>query len=269
MKFFKLILKIFFFISSLFVFYCYGEKEIIEINLFKVDILKEIPGFYSYKDLMKNGEFLYSNLKSLIENGFIDYTEITGYVKNGEKWVYDIMKNISDKPLKEGIYFEIIPEIEKGEKVIVKGIFKVKKLENEKEKEILSGESEKLISFFKLIDFEKPQIIGGIESNNYKVILMIKTAKYYELNSELEIYFGENKIIDNSDIICVKFSGKSMKNSKEMEIVFNEEGIKKFKEVTKNIGERLSIVINSKIVSTPVIREEIPDCKKLKISISK
>jgi len=99
MKLFRLILKNFFFLSL----FSYCQKEIIEINLFKIDILKEIQCFSSFKE---NEKFLYSNLVSLKQNKYIDYIEITEYVENGKKWVYNNMRNITDTMAKEEIYFE-------------------------------------------------------------------------------------------------------------------------------------------------------------------
>lgn len=63
--------------------------------------------------------------------------------------------------------------------------------------------------------------------------------------------------MDNSDIMGVK-SGLSHQGFEEIEIVFTEEGKKKFANLTESlIGKKLAILVDGQLVSAPVVREKI------------
>jgi len=76
-------------------------------------------------------------------------------------------------------------------------------------------------------------------------------------HSDEKIYVADKSEMDNSDIRGVK-SELSHQGFEQLEIVFTEEGKKKFAALTeKLIGQRLAILVDGQVVSTPVVREKI------------
>jgi len=244
-----------------------------------------------------DAEKLYKSLYSLKQQGILDVTQAEVFAEEGKTGVLDTRKNIPGTNEKEGLYIEVTPEIRKDGKIrcqidisITKFVeFKKIKIEGQEEKTVPITSSREHCTGMELTD-EKPAIIaqggmigspGMISAESVpKMFTMVKATRYFKPKASIEfrlvknspeagftqtdlphsdekIYVADKSEMDNSDIKGVK-SGLSHQGFEQLEIVFTEEGAKKFAALTeKLIGQRLAILIDGQVVSVPVVREKI------------
>jgi len=182
--------------------------------------------------------------------------------------------------------------------------FKKIKIEGEKEKTVPIMSSREQSSYVELTN-EKPEIMGigmgmgpmiGSPTDTPaasvpKTFTMVKATMYFKPKANIEfrivkdppeaelaqsgiphsdakIYVADKREMDNSDIMGVK-SGLSHQEFEEIEIVFTEEGKKKFAALTEKIvGKHLAILVDGQVISAPVVREKITG-GKVYITVSK
>jgi len=243
-----------------------------------------------------DAEKLYKSLYSLKQQGIVDVTRVEVFAEDEKKGVLDTRKDIPGTDEKEGLYLEVTPKIMQDDRIGVtismrqSILVELKRVSTTDDaNKVIPIISSKESSDIRIFTSDRPETIGGMLGKkmdggtinfNTEEIYMIKVTRYFKPKAGIEfrpvksspetgftqtsipdsvekIYVADKSEIDNSDIIGVK-SGLSHQGFEEIEIVFTEEGKKKFAALTgKLIGERLAILVDGQVVSAPVVREKI------------
>ncbi|HOV21783.1 MAG TPA: hypothetical protein PLW95_03780 [bacterium] len=279
-----------------------ASPEIIKFEQIEIKVITELPEIFLIKTPgtpetfpQVDVEKLYANLYSLKQQGILDIIQVEVFADEGKKCVLDMRKDIPGTTEKEGMLFEIIPEIIKDNKIRCQidisttKLVELKKIKNEgKGEEIYPIMSNREQSTCVDITNEKPAIIGGLidspemisPKNTLKTLTMIKATRYVKPKRSIEfrlvkntpetgftqtnipysdkkIYVADTSEIDKSDIRGVR-ACLTNQELEQIKIVFTDEGRKKFANLTESlIGKKLAILVDGQLVSVPVIREKI------------
>ena len=73
-----------------------------------------------------------------------------------------------------------------------------------------------------------------------------------------KLYVHKEVIVSNKDVVAARPIPSLVPNSFDLEIEFSDEGAKKItKATTENIGKRIAILIDGKVIVAPVVRSTI------------
>ena len=76
------------------------------------------------------------------------------------------------------------------------------------------------------------------------------------------LHVGKKALLDGSAVESAKLSTDPISNEPIVEVTFNEEGTKKFSDITaENVKKRIAIVVDGKVQTAPIVQTRIPGGK--------